>query len=121
MADLQTSVREPQWLADRRSHAAELAASLDLPQFKGTTGWEFTDLGAFDLSRFGTAPADAELSVPEPLFEIPGEGGASLTQVDGNSDAGEVSADGVIVKELPMEYAVEMNRLIELQMEGSIG
>ena len=26
-----------------------------------------------------------------------------------------------ILKELPMEYAVEMNRLIELQMEGSIG
>jgi len=26
-----------------------------------------------------------------------------------------------IVKQLPMEYAVELNRLIELQMEGSIG
>ena len=26
-----------------------------------------------------------------------------------------------LVKELPMEYAVEMNRLIELQMDGSIG
>jgi Fe-S cluster assembly protein SufB len=26
-----------------------------------------------------------------------------------------------IVRELPMEYAVELNRLIELQMEGSIG
>ena len=26
-----------------------------------------------------------------------------------------------IVKQLPMEYAVEMNRLIELQMEGSVG
>src|SRR5213596_284861 len=26
-----------------------------------------------------------------------------------------------IVKELPMEYAVEMNRLIQLQMEGSVG
>jgi Fe-S cluster assembly protein SufB len=26
-----------------------------------------------------------------------------------------------ITKELPMEYAVELNRLIELQMEGSIG
>ena len=26
-----------------------------------------------------------------------------------------------IIKELPMEYAVELNRLIELQMEGSIG
>ena len=27
----------------------------------------------------------------------------------------------VFVKELPMEYAVELNRLIELEMEGSIG
>ena len=26
-----------------------------------------------------------------------------------------------LVKELPMEYAVEMNRLIHLQMEGSVG
>ena len=26
-----------------------------------------------------------------------------------------------IVKELPLEYAIEMNRLIELQMEGSVG
>jgi Fe-S cluster assembly protein SufB len=25
------------------------------------------------------------------------------------------------VKELPMEYAVEMNRLIQLQMEGTVG
>jgi Fe-S cluster assembly protein SufB len=26
-----------------------------------------------------------------------------------------------IVRELPIEYALELNRLIELQMEGSIG
>jgi Fe-S cluster assembly protein SufB len=26
-----------------------------------------------------------------------------------------------LVKELPMEYAVELNRLVELQMEGSVG
>ncbi len=26
-----------------------------------------------------------------------------------------------LVKELPMEYAVEMNRLIQLQMEGAVG
>jgi Fe-S cluster assembly protein SufB len=26
-----------------------------------------------------------------------------------------------LVKELPMEYAVEMNRLIHLQMEGTVG
>jgi Fe-S cluster assembly protein SufB len=25
------------------------------------------------------------------------------------------------VKELPMEYAVEFNRLIQLEMEGSVG
>ena len=26
-----------------------------------------------------------------------------------------------LVKELPMEYAMEMNKLIQMQMEGSIG
>jgi Fe-S cluster assembly protein SufB len=26
-----------------------------------------------------------------------------------------------IARELPMEYAIELNRLIELQMEGSVG
>ena len=26
-----------------------------------------------------------------------------------------------LVKELPMEYAVEMNRLIQMQMAGSVG
>ena len=26
-----------------------------------------------------------------------------------------------LVKQLPMEYAVELNRLIELQMEGTVG
>jgi Fe-S cluster assembly protein SufB len=26
-----------------------------------------------------------------------------------------------ITKELPLEYAVEMNRLIQLEMEGSVG
>ena len=26
-----------------------------------------------------------------------------------------------VTKELPLEYAVEMNRLIQLQMEGSVG
>jgi Fe-S cluster assembly protein SufB len=26
-----------------------------------------------------------------------------------------------IIKNLPMEYAVELNRLVELEMEGSVG
>jgi Fe-S cluster assembly protein SufB len=40
------------------------------------------------------------------------------------AEAGKLIVNGFvepITKELPMEYAVEMNRLIELQMEGSIG
>ena len=39
-------------------------------------------------------------------------------------DASTMIVNGFIeplVKELPMEYAVEMNRLIQLQMEGSVG
>ena len=39
-------------------------------------------------------------------------------------EAGKMIVNGFIepiAKELPMEYSVEMNRLIELQMEGSIG
>src|SRR3954447_24634822 len=42
----------------------------------------------------------------------------------GEEEASKLIVNGFIepiVKELPMEYAVEMNRLIELQMEGSIG
>ena len=42
----------------------------------------------------------------------------------GEDDAAAMIVGGFIeplVKELPMEYAVEMNRLIQLQMEGSIG
>jgi Fe-S cluster assembly protein SufB len=40
------------------------------------------------------------------------------------SEASTMIVNGFIeplIKELPMEYAVEMNRLIELQMEGSVG
>jgi Fe-S cluster assembly protein SufB len=42
----------------------------------------------------------------------------------GEDEASKLIVNGLIepiIKELPMEYAVEMNRLIELQMEGSIG
>ena len=39
-------------------------------------------------------------------------------------EAGKLIVNGFIepiTRELPMEYAVELNRLIELQMEGSVG
>lgn len=53
----------------------------------------------------------------EQLFYLTSRG---LTE----SEASTMIVNGFIeplVKELPMEYAVEMNRLIELQMEGSVG
>lgn len=40
------------------------------------------------------------------------------------SDASAMIASGFvepITKELPLEHAVEMNRLIQIQMEGSVG
>jgi Fe-S cluster assembly protein SufB len=53
----------------------------------------------------------------EQLFYLTSRG---LTE----SEASAMIVNGFIeplVKELPMEYAVEMNRLIQLQMEGSVG
>ena len=82
-------LHEPEWLAARRERAASLRAELELPRFKGTPGWEFTDLGGSTSTRFRAAPADAELDVPEPLFERPRA--SSLTQVDGDVEAGEAS------------------------------
>ena len=67
----EATLHEPEWLAARRERAASLRGTLDLPRFKGAAGWEFTDLGKLDLDAFGPAPADAELALPEPLFEPP--------------------------------------------------
>jgi Fe-S cluster assembly protein SufB len=53
----------------------------------------------------------------EQLFYLTSRG---LTE----SEASTMIVNGFIeplVKELPMEYAIEMNRLIQLQMEGSVG
>ena len=53
----------------------------------------------------------------EQLFYLTSRG---LTEVEASA----MIVNGFIeplVKELPMEYAVEMNRLIQLQMEGSVG
>jgi Fe-S cluster assembly protein SufD len=109
LADLQTSVREPQWLADRRSHAAELAASLDLPTFKGTPGWEFTSLAKLSLDSFTAAvPGDGDASAVDrvqTLLEAP-EGALTLGQVDGRViETPDAVEDGPVV--LPLTLAVE--------------
>jgi len=102
------AVREPEWLKERRSEAARRAASLDLPQFKGRAGWEFTDLGRFDLSGFtAAAPGEGDASAVdrvETLLEAP-DGALHLGQVDGRVLDPPESADGLVV--LPLTLAVE--------------
>jgi Fe-S cluster assembly protein SufD len=106
----EATLHEPEWLAARRERAASLRGTLGLPRFKGAAGWEFTDLGKLDLDAFGPAPADAEIALPEPLFEPPEP--IVLTQVDGASEAGEAAADGPVVMSLA-DAAREHPELVE--------
>jgi len=86
LAEAGTQVREPEWLAARRSRAAELAASLDLPRFKRTAGWEFTSLEKLSLDAFAAAlPGEGDASAVDrvqTLLEAP-EDALTLGQVDG--------------------------------------
>ena len=109
MAELQTSVREPEWLADRRSRASSLAASLDLPQFKGHAGWEFTSLDKLSLDAFAAAaPGEGDAGTVDrvqTLLEAP-EGAITLGQVDGRVlETPDDRPDGLVV--LPLTLAVE--------------
>ena len=56
-------------LAERRERAAELSETLELPQFKGRPGWEFTDLSSLDLTAYAQAPANGASAAP--LFDLP--------------------------------------------------
>jgi Fe-S cluster assembly protein SufD len=59
-------------LAERRERAGELAKTLELPQFKGRPGWEFTDLSELELDRY--EPRTANGATAEPLFDLPEDG-----------------------------------------------
>jgi Fe-S cluster assembly protein SufD len=102
------AVREPAWLAARREKSAARAAGLDLPQFKGHAGWEFTEIGSLDLGAFAPARAgegDASaVERAETLLEAP-EGAVTLGQVDGLVvEEPDAVSDGVVV--LPLSSAV---------------
>ena len=91
---------EPQFLEARRAQARELLESLELPEFKGRPGWEFTDLSELDLSAYRTATGrnGAVPSAP-PLFSP--ERAIELLQVDaGARGLAEPLPDGVIVSTL---------------------
>jgi Fe-S cluster assembly protein SufD len=80
-------------LAERREHASSLAGTLELPQFKGRPGWEFTDLSALNLSAYREAPAgNGNRGAPSEALFAP-DGAAELLQTD--------AGDGVITGDLP--------------------
>jgi Fe-S cluster assembly protein SufD len=76
--------------------------SVALPQFKGVTGWEFTELKGFDLAAYPTATA-GELVDVEPIFEAP-QGGVELRQADHGWER--LDAPGGVVI-MPLSQAVE--------------
>jgi Fe-S cluster assembly protein SufD len=102
------ALREPAWLASRRSAAADRAVTLGLPTYKGRAGWEFTDLGSFSLDAFApAAPGEGDAGAVdrvETLLEAP-DGAITLGQVDGRVLELPDTAEGVIVE--PLTLAVE--------------
>jgi Fe-S cluster assembly protein SufD len=97
------AVAEPPFLAARRERAARLSETLELPQFKGRSGWEFTDISALDLDALAPASEPDASAGPafEPLFPL--ERRTELVQVDaggsGSSEGAELP-DGVILSTL---------------------
>ncbi len=101
-----STAMEPGFLAARRERAARLSATLELPQFKGNAGWEFTDISGLDLDAYAPAPeAGGAVGTvggvdPAPMFSP--EGAAELRQVDAGAatlTGGELPP-GVIVTSL---------------------
>ncbi len=90
-------------MAARRERAAALGQTLELPQFKGKPGWEFTDLSGLDLASFDSAPINgagpAERD-PAPVFALPRA--VELRQLDAGEPVltGEPVPEGVIVASL---------------------
>ncbi|HEV2776990.1 MAG TPA: Fe-S cluster assembly protein SufD [Solirubrobacteraceae bacterium] len=95
-----SAATEPAWLAARRARAAELTASLPLPSYRGTPGWEFTSLKNVDLDSFGRPEATDVDAGGLGLIEPP-DGALLLEQVDHVfADPLEPAPDGAIVMSL---------------------
>jgi len=103
---------EPEFLVARRERAAALSRTLELPQFKGRPGWEFTDITGLELDAFAPAPETNGAAVPAPPAMFSPPGAIELSQPDARAAAlsGELP-DGVIVSTL-QEAAREHSELV---------
>jgi Fe-S cluster assembly protein SufD len=106
---LASGVAEPPFLTARRAQAQELLETLELPQFKGRPGWEFTDLSELDLSAYELTHDGHGAEAVEPLFVLQDP----ITTADR-------LPDGVIVS--PLEQAArEHPELVEHHLGSLIG
>jgi len=55
------------------SAATELPGGLQLPQFKGRPGWEFTDISGLDLAAYERVASDRTPAAAVPVFDLPGD------------------------------------------------
>lgn len=110
-----TAAPAPVWLAALRSGAAEELPTLSLPTFRGTPGWEFTEIPELDLDTYPQAAAgDASVAESaELIFDHLPEGTIRLTQVDqAIVDATTVVPSGDGSKQatvLPLEVAASLH------------
>ena len=104
---------DPDWLtADRR---AAFEAFERLPGESNLLYTPYIDIGEDDTSM--THEATVGKVSAEQVFYLMSRG---LTE----NEATNLIVQGfleVFTKELPMEYAIEFNRLVKLEMEGSLG
>jgi Fe-S cluster assembly protein SufD len=117
---LGSALSEPTFLAARRERAAALSETLELPEFKGRPGWEFTDISALDLSAFTPAPSthNGHRGAEARLLSPPGA--IELRQIDAGSGSlgGDTPAGGVVVMSLE-EAAGEHPELVSRHL-GSL-
>ena len=113
---------EPEFLAARRERAAALSRTLELPQFKGHAGWEFTDISGLELSAYGMANGDSSAggAVALPFAVRAADSARTLEQRDAIEGPvqGQGLPDGVIVTTLT-EAAASHPELVERHL-GSL-
>ena len=117
-------------LLERRERAAARAQTLELPQFKGRPGWEFTDLSGLELANYRPAdgrPADGATAeqtqaVALPFGISPTDSACWLEQRDAvqSPTLGQGLPDGVIVTTLE-RAADEHPELVERLLGSVIG
>jgi Fe-S cluster assembly protein SufD len=92
--------------------------SQELPQFKGASGWEFTELKGFDLGSYETAQGGDLTAATAPVFEAP-DGAVRLKQVDHAWTKTEAAvSEGPLV--MPLSQAVQEHPELVDEHLGSV-